>query len=193
MLPPLKERAEDIKKIAQYYLTFFTRKYNLTDKNISDDVYALMKNHAWPGNIRSLKHAIERAVVMSENNIITADDLQLTTDIVEASAKKNTETGAEINAERAEEISTPERDFPITTQAVLTKSSAKSREPLAAEKLAAENSQLTTKALSLNLAENERTLIVQALQQCNYHITKTAKALGLTRAALYRRMEKYDL
>jgi DNA-binding NtrC family response regulator len=73
-VPPLRERREDILLLAE----FFTRKYSLTNRVInylSDEVIELLHNYDWPGNVRELENAIESAVILSSNPIITAESL----------------------------------------------------------------------------------------------------------------------
>jgi transcriptional regulator with PAS, ATPase and Fis domain len=133
-VPPLCERVEDIPLLAQHYLHHYAKKYHKSVKVITNEAMDRLKRYAWPGNIRELQHAIERAIIMTDS-----DSLQ-------------------------------ESDF------LLSRS-------------------LTSGAVNhtLNLDEVEKTAIAKALQMHNGNISKAADELGLTRASLYRRMEKYGL
>ncbi|MEN8258340.1 MAG: sigma-54 dependent transcriptional regulator [Thermodesulfobacteriota bacterium] len=75
-LPPLRERAEDIPYLAQYFLNFFANKY--LKKNITGFSAAASQNIAaasWPGNIRELRNAIERCVVLESGDLISTEHL----------------------------------------------------------------------------------------------------------------------
>jgi len=133
-LPPLRERPEDISALADFYLKQFSKKYNRPVTDVSSALIKKMQQYNWPGNIRELQHAIERAVILSQEKTLQPDDLFL-------------------------------------------KSSG---------------GQPTT-ATGFDLEDMEKTLIVKAMKRFNGNITDAARELGLSRAALYRRMEKYGL
>jgi len=75
ILPPLRERKEDIPLLAQHFLTVFENKMNKGVTGLSDSVMELLLNHSWPGNIRELENTIERAVAVSVGDRITLSDL----------------------------------------------------------------------------------------------------------------------
>jgi transcriptional regulator with PAS, ATPase and Fis domain len=76
-LPPLRERKEDIDLIADHYLTQFSIKYGKNGVIIREDAIQKLKEYHWPGNIRELAHAIERAVILSKRSTLTPDDFIL--------------------------------------------------------------------------------------------------------------------
>ena len=133
-MPPLCERVEDIPMLAQHYLNHYAKKYHKSVKLITGEAMDRLKRYAWPGNIRELQHAIERAVIMTDSDTLQESDFLLSRSI----------TSGNMNH-------------------------------------------------TLNLDEVERTAIAKALQMHNGNISKAADELGLTRASLYRRMEKYGL
>lgn len=134
-VPPLSERVEDIPLLAKHFLAYYSRKYHKTISSISGEAMSRLKRYAWPGNIRELQHAFERAVIMTDS-----DNLQ-------------------------------ESDF-LFGRSGSGQANAND---------------------TLNLDEVEKTAISKALQLHNGNISKAADELGLTRASLYRRMEKYGL
>ena len=78
-LPPLRERGDDIFILAEYYMNKFNELYrkNLPKlKGISPEAKALLKRYPWTGNVRELKHAIERAVILSDGEYLTPDDFK---------------------------------------------------------------------------------------------------------------------
>ena len=144
-LPPLRDRVADIEPIANHYITFYSRKYKKPEKTITADALNIIKHYAWPGNVRAMRHAIERAIILSESEQLSLADFQLS-------------------------------HIAKTTHVI---------EP------ASDQTSLDT--VELNLDKIEKSTIETALKQYRYNISHTAKALGLTRAALYRRMEKHGL
>ncbi|MBU8892328.1 MAG: sigma-54 dependent transcriptional regulator [Bacteroidales bacterium] len=76
-LPPLRERQEDIIQIAEYYLKTFTAKYEKPQLEFSAESIKTLMNYTWPGNIRELKHTIEKAVILGSGSIIQANDFML--------------------------------------------------------------------------------------------------------------------
>ena len=134
-LPPLRERAGDIAKLADHFLQHYAQKYRKPIPEFSQEAQQQLERHPWPGNVRELQHAIERAVILNEASTLSADAFVL-------------------NASLAAQPATD----PAQT-----------------------------------LDENERNFIRQALQRHQGNITQTAQALGITRTALYRRLDKYGL
>lgn len=133
-VPPLGDRVEDIPLLADHYLNHYAKKYHKAVTTIAPEAMDKLKRYAWPGNIRELQHAIERAVIMTDSS------------------------------------SLQETDFLFSRS--LTSS---------------------TPSNTLNLDEVEKAAIAKALQMHAGNISKAADELGLTRASLYRRMEKYGL
>ncbi len=75
MLPPLRERMEDIYELAIHFLRKSTQRVGKRILDIDSDALAVLEQHNWPGNIRELENVIERAVVLSETDRITLRDL----------------------------------------------------------------------------------------------------------------------
>jgi len=75
ILPPLRERKEDIPLLAQHFLSVFNDKMKRGVTGFSDSVMEMLLNHSWPGNIRELEHVVERAYVLCSGNTITTDHL----------------------------------------------------------------------------------------------------------------------
>lgn len=136
-LPPLRERQEDIPKLVAYFLKEYTRKYQKEKLEIAKSAYPLLRAYSWPGNIRELRHAVERAVILADGDQLTASDFIL------QSPSSNNKTQGEPH--------------------------------------------------TVNLEELERWAVQKALTKNGGNISKAAADLGLTRAALYRRMAKYEL
>ncbi len=148
-LPPLRERVGDVEAIARHYCHIYAKKYGKDEKVISPSALKAIKGYSWPGNVRALRHAVERAVILSESAMLEAVDFQLD-------------------------------DTPNQPGDMVSPSSANHLAGIALEP-------------DLNLERIEKLAIEQALKKHHYNISHSAKELGLTRAALYRRMEKHGL
>ena len=136
-LPPLRQRREDIPLLLEHFIALYAQKYNLPRKRLTADALERLTAFDWPGNVRALRHAVERAVILSEGTALEAEDFSLP------------------------------------------------REPRQAPSDAAND--------GLNLGSVERNTIQQALSQHEGNVSRAAQSLGLTRASLYRRMQKYGL
>src|SRR5262245_54578065 len=138
-VPPLRERREDITVLIDYFLKKHTKNTSRLVRGLTPETKRMLHDYGWPGNVRQLESAIERAILLCEGDIITPDDLP-----------------SEVRQE---------------SQAAVT----------GGFKLPAEG---------INFEEVEKNLILQAMDQTDYNITKAAKLLGLTFRTLQYRLEK---
>jgi DNA-binding NtrC family response regulator len=160
-LPPLRSRPQDIPDIVNHYVTFYCNKYAKPTKQISPDTMDLLARYQWPGNVRALRHAVERAVILSREDYLNREDFQLEEQFLNQVKNISSVSISDQNViQRDEEIS-EDSTSPDETD--------------------------------LNLERLEHKTILEALRKNRYVISNAAKDLGLTRAALYRRMEKYGL
>lgn len=77
-IPPLRERAGDPVFLARVFLERFAKQYNKTFKGFTPDATNAIEHHSWPGNVREMENCIKRAVIMSDGNRVSAEDLELT-------------------------------------------------------------------------------------------------------------------
>ncbi|ACF14294.1 transcriptional regulator, NifA subfamily, Fis Family [Chloroherpeton thalassium ATCC 35110] len=77
VIPPLRERSSDILTLAEYFVSHFVKKFNKEIKSISVPVQEMLLAYSWPGNVRELENVIERAVILTEDNIIHSCNLPL--------------------------------------------------------------------------------------------------------------------
>jgi DNA-binding NtrC family response regulator len=136
MVPPLRKRGNDIILLAKHFIKVYANKYLKPVPELGKSAAEKLKNYAFPGNVRELQYAIERAVIMAENTVLEASDILFS---------------------------------PI------------------------ENTTVAEKPAGTNLEELEKTTIQQVLEKNNGNMTRTAKELGITRTALYRRLGKYGI
>lgn len=78
-LPTLHDRSEDIPLLVNFFLKKYKNKYNRPELVIGSDTYLTLREYKWPGNIRELQHAVERAVIMAENSVLEPKDFMLHT------------------------------------------------------------------------------------------------------------------
>jgi DNA-binding NtrC family response regulator len=77
VIPPLRERREDIPRLTAYFLNKYAKRYGKEIDGLSNSAMERLMEHAWPGNVRELNHTIERAVIMCRERLIDAADLGL--------------------------------------------------------------------------------------------------------------------
>jgi DNA-binding NtrC family response regulator len=76
-LPPLRERAEDIPVLLDHFLTLYARKYGKPARTVPGSIWAALRGYDWPGNVRALRHAAERAVILAEGASYALSDFPL--------------------------------------------------------------------------------------------------------------------
>lgn len=74
-VPPLRERREDIRPLVERFLADFTAKEGLEPKTMTEEALDLLMQHDWPGNVRELKNLVERLVILTPSDVITAKDI----------------------------------------------------------------------------------------------------------------------
>jgi DNA-binding NtrC family response regulator len=135
-IPPLRERIGDIPTLVDHFLKIYCKKYNKPLRRLSSATLKRLEKYHWPGNVRELQHAIERAIIMSDSQVLQPTDFF----------------------------------FPIQEQ----KGDSMNFE-------------------DYNLEDIEKLVIHRAISKHGGNITHAADELGLSRASLYRRLEKYGL
>jgi two-component system, NtrC family, response regulator len=139
-LNPLRERPQDIPLLAHHFLVSIGNVYR-RQLSISERALRWLQAQPWPGNVRQLKHTMERTVLISGGEVLEAVDF---------------ETALEMEPRENLKDSLPS-------------------------------------AGAMTMDEIERAMITKCLRHYSGNISKAAEALGMSRAALYRRLEKYEL
>lgn len=139
-VPPLRNRRDDIQVLMGYFLA----KHGTMSRqmNISADAKSLIMNYAWPGNVRQLESAIERALLLAEGDEITAEDLPV-------------EIRASVHSEGAGGFKLPPE--------------------------------------GISFEELERSLLIQAMEQTGWNITRAARLLGLSFRTMQYRLDKFGI
>ena len=78
-LPPLRDRTGDIPKLVEYYIDGFNREFKKRTRGVAPDAMRYLESHPWPGNIRELRNSVERAMLLSESDELTAADFTVIT------------------------------------------------------------------------------------------------------------------
>jgi DNA-binding NtrC family response regulator len=78
-IPPLRERGDDIILLAEHFVHRFAKKYKKYVKGISKDAQNKLLVYQWPGNVRELQHSVERAIILSDGNLLKTDNFILQT------------------------------------------------------------------------------------------------------------------
>jgi DNA-binding NtrC family response regulator len=133
VLPPLRDRREDIPALASTFLTVQAARYRKSVQRLGNAALKALLEYPWPGNVRELEHCVERAVLMARGSELTPEDLVLRT----------RESGARME--------------------------------------------------DMTLEDAERYLIQRALGRTDGSVSDAARLLGLSRSALYRRLQQYGL
>ena len=76
-VPPLRERREDVRDLAAYFLAEFCARNNFRPKAMDDDVLAMLERYEWPGNVRELRNTVERMAILTPGNQITPDSIPM--------------------------------------------------------------------------------------------------------------------
>ena len=88
-IPPLRERRDDIGEFAQYFLKMYAAKYRRNVRELSAEAVKELELRHWSGNVRELQNCIEKAVILSEGEVLTPEDLNLPPLASEAAAEQN--------------------------------------------------------------------------------------------------------
>lgn len=75
VVPPLRERREDIVPLAEFFIHFYCQKYNREVPRLSQEVRRMLLSYHWPGNVREMQHAMEKSVILFDKNEITTAEL----------------------------------------------------------------------------------------------------------------------
>lgn len=135
-IPPLRKRIEDIECLLLHFIKHFAKKKNVPVPEIDPGLIKKLKLYSFPGNVRELKNLVERALILSNKNVLELSDFPITFDVKRS-------------------------DTPLVE--------------------------------NLNIDENEKKLIVEALNRTNFNQNKAAEYLGIGRGSLISKMKKHNL
>jgi transcriptional regulator with PAS, ATPase and Fis domain len=145
LIPPLRDRTEDIVPLTQFFIEHYNRKFKRNIEGVSPAAAKLLEMHDWPGNVRELRNALERAMILEESSLITPPSLPMAISRPDVGASAPVPMGMEIPSD------------------------------------------------GLSLEDNERNLLVRALEKTNGNQTQAARLLRVTRDTLRYKMKKFNL
>ena len=160
-LPPLRQRTEDIRLLAEYFLQKVAAQKHLPRLRLSEEAVRVLESYSWPGNVRELQNTIQRASVLATSDILMPKDLPL--------GAPQDQTGAQTAAAPAA--------GPLTTEAAI--------------EALLKAAQSGTDVQLLPWLEREFTLYAMKATRGNQ--VRAAKLLGITRATLRKRIERFDI
>ena len=171
-MPALRERREDIRLLVNYFLKKIAQQLKLPAKSIATEALVSLENYGWPGNVRELENVIQRAHVVAKGEAILPADLP-----------------PEITSGRL-----PAAGLSATSPAVATPATSPASGPVDLASLARTLFQWARKESKLRIIPAvERELIIQALIETHGNQVQAARLLGITRATLRKRVEKFHI
>ena len=179
-LPALRERKDDIPLLVHYFLRKFSNLFSVPAKRINKDALEALKQYGWPGNVRELENVIQRAFVVTKSEIILLSDLP--NEIV---------SGNQVVENSPTETSSIKPAIPLET---LQKRSIIKEEVSDIQQLADAMFRWARSNPAHKLLPTvERELVRQALREMQGNQVKASSLLGITRATLRKRIEKFDI
>ena len=169
---PLKDRPEDIPALSDHFLKRLSIEAGLPLMRLSPDAIRLLAAYTWPGNVRQLQNLLERAVIFSEDELISARLLSELADLTPP-VETTVASGDRLPPCRGEE---PPPHASLTAEV--------DQGPV---------SSAICSRVGLTLAELERERIVEALEETRYNQTLCARVLGIDRRQLARKIRKYGV
>jgi transcriptional regulator with GAF, ATPase, and Fis domain len=174
-LPALRDRRADVVPLSEAFLAEIGQGIGRPPAGISRDARQALVGYHWPGNVRELRNVLERAAILCDGGLITADHLALNPLPIGGGA-------------------TPAVAAAPLTMAAGAAASTMTLPPVAASLSAPLSAPVPARPTSAgDLQSMERQMIEDALQRARFNKSKAAKALGLTRQQLYLRLRKYSL
>jgi transcriptional regulator with PAS, ATPase and Fis domain len=170
-LPPLRDRREDVLPLVHFFIERYNRRFRKSVRGITPETRDLLVKYDWPGNVRELKNAIERAMILEDDDMLRPVYLPFSVGsplssltAFEVSSGGNVAAGAGFSPQ-------------AETQMVNGKNLPK----------------LSIPEGGTSLEEIERTFVEMAMQQANRNQTQAAKLLDISRDALRYKLKKFGL
>ncbi len=171
-IPPLRERREDVRLLVNYFLKKLAEGQSQRPKSISLEVINALEQHRWPGNVRELENVIQRAIVVAKGDAILLSDLP--SELL-GGCRARQETEPSSKAAAVPDSGAPEEapDMAAVTRILFRWARLDGTRKV--------------------IPAVERQLIIQALAETKGNQVQAAKLLGITRATLRKRVEKFDI
>jgi nitrogen regulation protein NR(I) len=171
-MPPLRERKDDIRLLVNYFLKKFAQSQKQAPKSIAAETLEFLGQYAWPGNVRELENVVQRAIVVTKGEVILPIDLPPAI-LQQFPRPVQSSEGAAAAAPKPAAVSAGEADLPSLARTLFAWARSKS-------------------ALKI-IPAVERELIINALAETKGNQVQAAKLLGITRATLRKRVDKFGI
>lgn len=175
LVPPLREHPEDVPKIAQHFVDRFARRSGSKVEGFNSAAIRVLMQHTWPGNVRELRNVVERAVILSDRNVLTPDDIHLSrlVAIPRDSSAASSDTG----------------NSPVSKSTSPSDTGGSNTDTV----LGVDGLWRTYIDQGLTLDEIDKIYIDTVLERFNWNKSQAARLLGIERTTLDRRLKKYDM
>lgn len=184
-LPPLRERGQDLLLLSNYFFREYTKAHpEFKGKKLSTEARRAIANHTWPGNIRELKSAIERAILLSDSAEVSAADLMIAdmTPISPWSERMTLAQAAETKFTRQYSEPAPQETRPSNNNHVASDNDED-------EEISLEDEDGGIRSLE----ELKQRAVERAYRLCDHNVDRAAVELGIGRATMYRLLRKFDM
>jgi DNA-binding NtrC family response regulator len=172
-LPPLRDRREDILPLVQFFIERYNRRFRKSIRGITSETRELLVRYDWPGNVRELKNAIERAMILEDDDLLKPIYLPFS-------------VGSPLSSLTAFEVSSGGNVQAGAGSGVMPHQETQSSNGKNLPRLSIPEG-------GTSLEEIERTLVEMAMSQSNRNQTQAAKLLDISRDALRYKLKKFGL
>jgi DNA-binding NtrC family response regulator len=181
MVPPLRQRPEDIAELAEHFITRFAAEEGRKVRGITPEALDMLKVYAWPGNVRQLENTIFRAIVLCEGDLLSLEDFPQIASLVQ---------GYEVKIPAAPQLA--RRELPAGPAAMIGSESPLPGS-LVKDGVAIGIPAVTEGGHIRKLEEIEADMIRLALNRYRGQMSEVARKLGIGRSTLYRKMRDMGL
>ncbi len=175
--PPLRDRREDIPALVEHFVTSFSRENNYPVKTFSPQAVRRLSAEAWRGNVRELRNAVERLLIMTSNDVIEEQDV----DAYRFDAPVGAGAGMPVGGMPGEGAMPGGDAGPAGAFAGRPPRATEGPDPAAFA------------TLQEYREEAEKLFIVRKLKEFRWNISRVAKAIGTPRSNLYKKLEQYGI
>ncbi|HEX7861567.1 MAG TPA: sigma-54 dependent transcriptional regulator [Verrucomicrobiae bacterium] len=181
-IPPLRERKEDIRLLVNYFLKKFAQQQKIAPKSISPEALEFLDQHSWPGNVRELENVIQRAIVVTKGEVILP--LDLPPGILQSLPRPV----------HASDASVPSFNVMENVGGQVSATTGMKGGEMDVTAVGRMLFEWARKSSGLKVIPAvERELIINALAETKGNQVQAAKLLGITRATLRKRVEKFKI
>ncbi len=181
--PPLRDRREDIPLLIGHFVEAFSRDNNCRPKSFTAEATATLADRPWRGNVRELKNAVERLLILVEKETIDAADVAA----LDPEGAGEDEPGRAADSPAGAGAARPESSVPASASAIVVPGRRAGGRPDGGPDPAAFHT------LQEYRDEAEKAFILRKLKENRWNIARTAKAIDTPRSNLYKKLDQYGI